>query len=53
MRIGSLFDIELVHAQTQANVCTSLISIYKAMGGGWVDEAGDLAPTVDEVMSNN
>lgn len=29
----------------------NLINVYKAMGGGWVDEAVSLAPTPAEVVS--
>jgi len=37
-----LFPAELSLAQTQAATLTSLVNIYKAMGGGWVDEAGEM-----------
>ena len=39
----SLFNVELSHAQTQNNVIQALINTYKAMGGGWVTEADELA----------
>ena len=35
----SLFNAELSYAQTQAQLLNSLVNIYKAMGGGWIDEA--------------
>jgi multidrug efflux system outer membrane protein len=35
----SLFNVELAYTQTQGVVLSSLVNIYKAMGGGWVDEA--------------
>jgi len=35
----SLFNVELAHTQTQAVLLASLVNIYKAMGGGWIDEA--------------
>ena len=35
----SLFDAQLSYVETQSNVFTSLVNIYKAMGGGWVTEA--------------
>jgi multidrug efflux system outer membrane protein len=38
----SLFDAELAYSQSQGDVFSSLISIYKAMGGGWVTEADRL-----------
>lgn len=35
----SLFNAELSYARTQGTVLTSLIDVYKAMGGGWVTQA--------------
>ncbi|MGK2906678.1 MAG: efflux transporter outer membrane subunit [Desulfuromonadales bacterium] len=35
----SLFAGQLDYLQTQAAVLTSLIDVYRTMGGGWVDEA--------------
>ena len=35
----SLFNIELTHTSSQNALFRSLIGIYKAMGGGWVDRA--------------
>ena len=32
----SLFNVELGYAQTQADLFSSLVNVYKAMGGGWV-----------------
>ena len=32
----SLFNAELSYAQTQGTIFTSLVGLYKAMGGGWV-----------------
>jgi multidrug efflux system outer membrane protein len=34
-----LFNAELSYTQTQGNVFVSLVSLYKAMGGGWVVDA--------------
>jgi multidrug efflux system outer membrane protein len=31
----SLFNVELIHAQTQADLFSALVDLYKAMGGGW------------------
>ena len=31
-----LFDAELIYAQSQSDVYTSLVTMYKVMGGGWV-----------------
>jgi len=41
-----LFSGQLSAVQTQAGVLTSLVNVYKAMGGGWVDEA-DLRAAAD------
>ncbi len=38
----SLFSIETIQAQTQGSVFTSLVDLYKALGGGWVIEAEDM-----------
>ena len=35
----SLFNAELTQAQTKATLFRSFVSLYKAMGGGWVVEA--------------
>jgi multidrug efflux system outer membrane protein len=37
----SLFNVELTYTAGQNAVFRSLISIYKAMGGGWVEKAGE------------
>lgn len=37
-----LFPAELERAQTRASLFSSLVNIYKAMGGGWVNEADRL-----------
>ncbi len=39
----SLFNVELSYTQGQGNLFLALISLYKAMGGGWVTEAESLA----------
>ena len=36
----NLFNAELTTAQNQGDVLVALIGLYKAMGGGWVEEAG-------------
>lgn len=38
----SLFSAELGYAQTQGVLFSSLVNLYKAMGGGWVVEADKL-----------
>lgn len=35
----SLFNAQLTYAQTQGTVFISIVNLYKAMGGGWVDDA--------------
>jgi multidrug efflux system outer membrane protein len=35
-----LFNAELAYTQAQGQLFFALINVYKAMGGGWVDEAG-------------
>jgi multidrug efflux system outer membrane protein len=39
----SLFEAEVAQAQTQSQVYTSVVNLYKAMGGGWVREAEGMA----------
>jgi len=43
----SLFDVELEYVGTQGDVYASLVSTYKAMGGGWITEAQAVADEVD------
>lgn len=38
----SLFNAELTYTQTQGFLYQALINVYKAMGGGWVNEAEQL-----------
>ena len=40
---NELFAAELASVNTQAERYTQLINVYKAMGGGWVDQADRLA----------
>ena len=40
-----LFPAELNYAQTNGAVLASLVGIYQAMGGGWVQEAAKLSET--------
>lgn len=42
-----LFDAELARVLIQNDVYSSLVSIYKAMGGGWVFRAEEAADVVD------
>jgi multidrug efflux system outer membrane protein len=39
----SLFEAEVAQARTQSQVYTSVVNLYKAMGGGWVREAEQMA----------
>ncbi|MGB5425239.1 MAG: efflux transporter outer membrane subunit [Gammaproteobacteria bacterium] len=54
-----LFDAELLYTQSENEVHAAMISIYKAMGGGWVEQAeavaneADYAPEEDEQESFN
>jgi multidrug efflux system outer membrane protein len=43
----TLFDAELQYVAVQGDVYASLISTYKAMGGGWVIEAQRTADQAD------
>jgi multidrug efflux system outer membrane protein len=40
----SLFPAELSLANIRASLLSSSVNLYKAMGGGWVDIAADMAP---------
>lgn len=42
-----LFEAELLYTQNQSDVYTSLVNTYKAMGGGWITDAEQLANNVD------
>jgi multidrug efflux system outer membrane protein len=42
----SLFNAQLSYAQTQGAVFTSSVSLYKAMGGGWVTDAERLSGVI-------
>lgn len=39
----SLFSSQLDYVQTQTLALTSLVDVYRALGGGWVDEADRLS----------
>jgi multidrug efflux system outer membrane protein len=41
----SLFNAQLSYAQTQGVVFTSTVSLYQAMGGGWVTDAEHMTST--------
>jgi multidrug efflux system outer membrane protein len=42
----SLFNVDLIYTQTQADLFSSMVNIYKAMGGGWIDLANEKATPV-------
>jgi len=39
----SMFNVQLAYARTQAGLFKALVSLYKAMGGGWMVKAEGLA----------
>ena len=39
----SLFNVDLLYTQTQADLFSALVNLYKAMGGGWIDLANEKA----------
>ncbi len=39
-----LFEVELAAVRSKADRYTELVNVYKATGGGWVDEAVQFAP---------
>jgi multidrug efflux system outer membrane protein len=43
----SLFSGQLDYVQTQTAVLSSLVDVYRTMGGGWIDEADKLTETAD------
>ncbi len=47
-----LFPAELNWASLRASVFVSLVNIYKAMGGGWVNEADKMTVTGKEQAAN-
>ena len=47
----SLFTVELAYTQNQGLLFFSLINLYKAMGGGWIDIA-EMQATADPLISS-
>jgi multidrug efflux system outer membrane protein len=41
---NELFSAELTAVATRADQYTQIVNVYKALGGGWLDEADQLAP---------
>jgi multidrug efflux system outer membrane protein len=50
---NELFGAELTSVRSQADRYTQVINVYKALGGGWVDDAGKLAPRPALDLSQN
>lgn len=46
----ALFAGQLGHVQTRTGTLTSLVDIYRAMGGGWIDEADRLSGDAQEAQ---
>jgi multidrug efflux system outer membrane protein len=42
-----LFDAELLHTQSMNDAYTSYVNLYKAMGGGWIQQAETVANETD------
>jgi multidrug efflux system outer membrane protein len=49
----SLFNVELQYAQTQETLFLALINLYKAMGGGWVNEADRMTAVSDGLQPDS
>lgn len=42
----NLFSVQLEYAQNQGNLLIALVNLYKTLGGGWIDQAEQLAVNV-------
>ncbi len=40
---SAAFNVQLQHTQTQQTQLQAMVNLYKAMGGGWVAEAGKMS----------
>jgi multidrug efflux system outer membrane protein len=47
-----LFPAELNWAAARANLCITFVDIFKAMGGGWIDDAAKLATVAPATTSS-
>ncbi len=47
----SLFNVQLQYTQTQQAEFQAMINLYLAMGGGWVNEADQLARTANDAAA--
>jgi multidrug efflux system outer membrane protein len=48
----SLFDAQLNYIQAQADNLNAVVSLYSALGGGWVDDADAFAITRDPTLTS-
>lgn len=48
----NLFNVQLEYAQNQGNVLIALVNLYKALGGGWIDQAEALSSNVISPVPN-
>ena len=49
----SLFNAQLAYVVTQSQLFQSYANLYKAMGGGWVEEAGRSSPGTGPAAANS
>ena len=49
---NELFAAELASVRSQAERYTALVDVYKALGGGWVDEAAQQAPQPQDLPAS-
>ena len=50
---NELFTAELAAVSLLADRYTQLVNVYQAMGGGWVDIAGSIAPKPQGIVRTN
>jgi multidrug efflux system outer membrane protein len=50
---NELFSAELTAVRSQAERYTQIVNVYQAVGGGWVDEANELAPQPQLVSTHD
>jgi multidrug efflux system outer membrane protein len=49
---SELFQAQLDTVNSQIDYYSSLINVYKSMGGGWIDQAADIAEPVAEPVAD-
>jgi outer membrane protein, multidrug efflux system len=47
-----LFPAELSWAAARANLCITFVDIFKATGGGWIDDAAKIATVAPATTSS-